>query len=131
MILMILQESAEYFSCIFVAVYIINILTTNISAKAPRKRKKPRPLSKGFRAAMRQSGITAVQIISLSEVYSSEKLDGGIFPQSAEMRVISLSEGKWNTLWKRGMKVYVQYMRGKQVLLCLWTHCVILCFWIM
>lgn len=51
---------------IFAAAYIINLLTTNISAKAPRKKEKPRPLSKGFRAAMRQSGITAVQIISLT-----------------------------------------------------------------
>ena len=51
---------------VIVAAYIINLLTTNVSAKAPHKRKKPRPLSRGFRAAMRQSGITAVQIISLT-----------------------------------------------------------------
>jgi len=51
---------------VIVAAYIINLLTTNVSAKTPHKRKKPRPLSKGFQAAMRQSGITAVQIISLT-----------------------------------------------------------------
>lgn len=58
---------AALISTIIIAVaYIINILTTNVSAKSFRKRKKPRSLSKGFRAAMRQSGITAVQIISLT-----------------------------------------------------------------
>ncbi len=51
---------------VIIAAYLINILTTNITAKAPRKRKKLRSMSKGFRAAMRQSGITAVQIISLT-----------------------------------------------------------------
>lgn len=53
-------------AAVITAAYFINILTTNISAKTPHKRKKPRSLSKGFRAAMRQSGITAVQIISLT-----------------------------------------------------------------
>lgn len=51
---------------IIVAAYIINILTTNLSAKSFHKRKKSRSLSNGFRAAMRQSGITAVQVISLT-----------------------------------------------------------------
>ena len=53
-------------AAVITAAYIINVLTTNMSAKSPRKRKKPRSLSSGFRAAMRQSGITAVQIISLT-----------------------------------------------------------------
>lgn len=39
-----------------------------------------------------------------TEVYSPEKLDGGIFPLSAEMRVISLSEEKWNTFIDRAAK---------------------------
>lgn len=39
-----------------------------------------------------------------SEVYSSEKLDSGIFPQSAEMRVISLSEEKRDTFIDRAAK---------------------------
>lgn len=53
-------------AAVIAAAYIINILSTNLPAKAPHKRKKPRSLSSGFRAAMRQSGITAVQIISLT-----------------------------------------------------------------
>lgn len=53
-------------AAVIAAAYIINILTTNISVKSPHKRKKPRYLSSGFRRAMRQSGITAVQIISLT-----------------------------------------------------------------
>lgn len=53
-------------AAVIAAAYIINILTTNISAKSPHKRKKPRSLSSGFRKVMRQSGITAVQIISLT-----------------------------------------------------------------
>lgn len=51
---------------VIIAAYLINILTTNITAKFPRKRKKLRSMSKGFGAAMRQGGITAVQIISLT-----------------------------------------------------------------
>ena len=51
---------------VIVVAYIINILTANISTKAPRKGKQPRSLSKGFRKVMRQSGITTVQIISLT-----------------------------------------------------------------
>jgi putative ABC transport system permease protein len=51
---------------VIAAAYLINILTINISAKIPRKRKKPRSLSKGFQVAVRQGGITAVQIISLT-----------------------------------------------------------------
>lgn len=53
-------------AAVIAAAYIINILSTNLPAKAPHKREKPRSLSSGFRAAMRQSGITAVQIISLT-----------------------------------------------------------------
>ncbi len=53
---------------VIAAAYIINILTTNISIKSFHKRKKPCSLSKGFRTAMRQSGITAVQIISLTMI---------------------------------------------------------------
>lgn len=53
-------------AAVIVAAYVINILTVNISAKAPRKSKQPRSLSRGFRRTMRQSGITAVQIISLT-----------------------------------------------------------------
>ncbi len=51
---------------VIIAAYIINILATNSTAKAPRKRNRLRSMPKGFRAAMRQSGITAVQIISLT-----------------------------------------------------------------
>ena len=51
---------------------------------------------------------TGAQAIGLSgaytEVYSPEKLDGGIFPLSAEMRVKSLSEEKWNTFIDRAAK---------------------------
>lgn len=46
--------------------YFINILTVNARTKAAHKRKKPLSLSGGFRAAMRQSGITSIQIISLT-----------------------------------------------------------------
>ena len=53
-------------AAVIAAAYIINILTTNISAKSSHKRKKTRSLSSGFRRAMSQSGITAVQIISLA-----------------------------------------------------------------
>lgn len=53
-------------AAVIVAAYVINILTVNISAKAPHKSKQPRSLPRGFRRTMRQSGITAVQIISLT-----------------------------------------------------------------
>ncbi|MGN1329146.1 MAG: FtsX-like permease family protein [Eubacterium sp.] len=53
-------------AAVIAAAYLINILTINISAKSHRKMKKPRSLSKGFGAAIRQGGITAVQIISLT-----------------------------------------------------------------
>ncbi len=51
---------------VIVAAYIINILTANISVKAPHKGKQLRSLSKGFRKVMHQSGITTVQVISLT-----------------------------------------------------------------
>lgn len=50
---------------VILAAYLINILTTNLSIKSLSKGKMPRSLSKGFRRAMRQGGITAVQIVSL------------------------------------------------------------------
>ena len=51
---------------VIVAAYIINILTANISVKAPHKGKQLRSISKGFRKVMHQSGITTVQVISLT-----------------------------------------------------------------
>lgn len=66
---------AAFISAVVIAAaYLINIVTINITRKSYHKRKKPCSFPTGFRAAIRQSGITAVQIISLTLICFSVTL---------------------------------------------------------
>lgn len=51
---------------VIVIAYLINIFAMKLNAKTSLKKKKTRSLSKGFKVIMQQSGITGVQIVSLT-----------------------------------------------------------------